>query len=98
MYAITGKRAEAMEVLHHIEAKSKNRYVTPYAATLIYLGVSDKDKTITLLNQCVAERTNWLVWLLKDPRWDPMRADPRFQEIVRKVGFPADAQARQPKV
>jgi eukaryotic-like serine/threonine-protein kinase len=94
MYAVTGRHADALKILHQIE--STQGYVTPYAAALIYLGLEEKEKTLALLDRCVDERTNWLVWLLKDPRWDPMRSDPRFQAIIRKIGFPAEAQARQP--
>jgi len=95
MYGVIGRRADALNVLHQIETQ-KHAYVTPYAGALVYLGLGDKEKALAFLNRCVDERTNWLVWLLKDPRWDPMRSDPRFQEIVRRVGFPAEAQARQP--
>ena len=96
MYAVTGKRAEAEQVLRAIEETSKGSYLSPYAPALVYLGLGEREKAIDLLNRCLQERTSWMVWLLKDPRWDPMRSDPRFQQIVRKVGFPADAQARQP--
>ena len=96
MYAITGRRAEAEEVLKQISAMAATGYVSPYAFALVDLGLGEKQKTFALLHQCLEERTNWMVWLLKDPRWDPMRSDPRFQEIVRQVGFPADAQARAP--
>jgi serine/threonine protein kinase/Tfp pilus assembly protein PilF len=98
MYGAIGQRPQALNVLHEIDGMAQKQFVTPYAATLVYLGLGEKEKTLSLLRQCYEERTNWLVWLLKDPRWDPMRAEPRFQEIVRKVGFPADARARQPKV
>jgi TolB-like protein/Tfp pilus assembly protein PilF len=96
LYAIQGKRAEAEKVLARLatmarEAPSKGTYVTPYDATLVYLGLGDRDKTIEWLNKCVDERTNWLVWLWRDPRWDPMRSDPRFTEILRRVGFPLSA-------
>ena len=98
MYGQIGQRTEALSVLHEIDAMAQKGFVTPYAATLVYLGLGEKEKTLSLLNQCYEERSNWLVWLLKDPRWDSMRPEPRFQEIVRKVGFPAEARARQPKV
>lgn len=94
MYAITGKQAQAEQVLQELEAMGKTGYVSPYAPALVYLGLGDRETTLRLLNRCFDERTNWMVWLLKDPRWDPMRSDPRFQEIVRKVGFPAAAQSR----
>ena len=98
MYGAIGQRPQALNVLHEIDGMAQKQFVTPYAAALVYLGLGEKEKTLSLLRQCYEERSNWLVWLLKDPRWDPMRAEPRFQEIVRKVGFPADARARQPKV
>lgn len=97
MYGVTGQRSQALRVLKEIERMSGQHYVSPYAAALVHLGLGDQEKTLELLKQSYDEKANWLVWLLKDPRWDPMRSDPRFQEIVRRVGFPPDAQTRAPK-
>ncbi len=98
LYGTVGRRKEALAVLDELNRLSTHGYVSPYDPALVRLGLGETDKALALLHQCVEERTNWLVWLLKDPRWDPMRPDPRFQEIIRTVGFPADAQARQPRV
>ena len=94
MYGILGEKAKARNVLNELALMSKTQYVTPYAATLVDLGLSQKEQTLAMLERCFDERANWLVWLLKDPRWDTMRSDPRFQEIVKRVGFPADARER----
>jgi eukaryotic-like serine/threonine-protein kinase len=97
LYGILGKRSEALQVIAEMRGMAEKGFVTAYAPTLVYLGIGDKEKTLAGLNRCLEERSNWMVWLLKDPRWDPMRSEPRFQEIIHKVGFPADAQARQPR-
>jgi serine/threonine-protein kinase len=98
LYGIQGKASEAQHVIAEIRRMAEKGFVTAYAPTLVYLGLGDKEQTLAGLKRCLEERANWMVWLLKDPRWDPMRPDGRFQEIVHKVGFPADAQARQPGV
>lgn len=94
MYGILGEEEKARNVLNELNVMSRTQYVTPYAATLVNLGLSDKERTLAMLERCFAERANWLVWLLKDPRWDTMRSDPRFQKIVMRVGFPPAARAR----
>lgn len=94
MYGILGQKANAENVVHELTVMSKTQYVSPYALALVDLGLSEKEQTFAMLQRCFEERANWLVWLLKDPRWDTMRSDPRFQKIVTQVGFPADALAR----
>jgi eukaryotic-like serine/threonine-protein kinase len=97
LYGIQGKRSEALGVIADLKGMAEKGFVTTYAPTLVYLGLGEKEQTLAGLHRSLEERSNWMVWLLKDPRWDPMRSDPGFQEIVRKVGFPADAVARQPR-
>jgi TolB-like protein/Tfp pilus assembly protein PilF len=97
LYGILGRRAQAERILADMRREAAESYVSPYDFTLVYLGLGEREETLSWLKRCVEGRVNWLVWLLKDPRWDPMRSEPRFQEIVRMVGFPADAQARQPR-
>ena len=96
MYGILGQKENAENIVRELTMMSQTQYVTPYAVTLVDLGLSDKEQTLAMLERCFNERANWLVWLLKDPRWDTMRSDPRFQRIVARVGFPSDARARAP--
>jgi eukaryotic-like serine/threonine-protein kinase len=95
VYGRLGQRNEALKILQSMDDQSHKHFVTPYATALIYLGLGDKEKTLDFLARSFNERSNWLVWLLQDPRWDAMRSEPRFQEIVRKVGFPPEAIQRQ---
>ena len=97
MDGLTGRRTDALRVLNDLGTMSKRGYVSPYCNALVYLGLGDRENALRSLRSSLDERANWLVWLLKDPRWDPMRSDPRFQEIVQVVGFPADARARSPR-
>jgi TolB-like protein/Flp pilus assembly protein TadD len=97
LYGQMGRRADALRMLERFQAMSAQGYVSPYGPALVYLGLGDREQTITWLQRSYDERSNWMVWLLKDPRWDPMRGDPRFEDIVKRVGFPPEARARAPQ-
>src|SRR4029453_11953169 len=89
LYAVWGKRAEAEKILRRVaEEAKKPGFHSPYDAALIYLGLGNKDKAMEYLNACYDLRSPRVIWLLRDPRWDPMRSDPRFAELLRKIGFP----------
>ena len=65
---------------------------------LVYLGLRDWAETRQWLTRALDERVHWSVWLLRDPRWDPLRGDPEFERLVDRVGFPADARpVRRPR-
>jgi eukaryotic-like serine/threonine-protein kinase len=86
---ILGNRGEARKSLATLDSIAKSgKYVSPYVMALIPAGLGDKDAAFALLNKAVADRTHWLVWLNRDPRWIPLRSDPRFREIGRRVGLP----------
>ena len=84
---ISGKRIDASKVLRDLSDLSRERYVTSYGVALVYAGLGDRDKAIAWLNKAYEERSHWLVWLKLDPRWDTLRADPRFVDLVRRVGL-----------
>jgi serine/threonine-protein kinase len=88
VYGIQGKRQEALQVLSNLEARSKKEYVTAYAVALVHAALRDKDRAFAWLEKGIEERTHWLVWLKRDLRWEPIRSDPRFPEMVRRVGLP----------
>jgi TolB-like protein/DNA-binding winged helix-turn-helix (wHTH) protein/Flp pilus assembly protein TadD len=87
-YAITGRRAEAHKILHDLEHQSKSTYVSPYMIATIYASLGDIDQAFKLLETAYRERSMDLVWNLKtDPRVDGLRSDPRFQDLLRRIGI-----------
>ncbi len=89
-YSVCGHREKALAALRDMEArKSKGEYVTAEATALVYLGLGERDRAFEWLNRAVDER-DWSLYLLNvEPLFDRVRSDPRFAELVRRVGLPA---------
>jgi TolB-like protein/DNA-binding winged helix-turn-helix (wHTH) protein/Tfp pilus assembly protein PilF len=87
-YGEWGHQAEAKQVLVRLNEMARGKYVTPYGVALVYAGLGDKDQAFAWLNKAVAGRSHWLVWLNRDPRWDRIRTDPRFDDLQKRVGLP----------
>ncbi len=85
------KKAEMEQILKSLKdegAKDKNEYVNAIRFAFAYAGLGDKDKTVEYLNKAYEERALDMIYLNVDFVWDFVRDDPRFKELVRKVGFP----------
>ena len=88
-YAISGRRREAEQVLDEMKALSKRRFVPADQVAIIYMGLGDKDRALELLNQADKERGNWIMNMWMDPRFDSLRSDPRFKDLLRRLGWPS---------
>lgn len=66
-----------------------DRYASGYAIAVVYAGLGDAERAFAYLDTAYRERSHWLVWLKRDPRWNDMRADVRFQSLVKKIGLPS---------
>ena len=88
LLGIVGRKKEAEAILAQLDSMSRRQYVTAYGVALIYESLGEKDSAFMWLDRGVRERTHWLVWLNRDPRWRPLRADSRFKSLVRRVGLP----------
>lgn len=88
VYAQIGDRARAQATLRQLDSLSRREYVTAYAVALVHAALAQPDSAFAWLDKAVGERTHWLLWLNRDRRWDPIRADPRFRAITRRVGVP----------
>ncbi len=86
-YAVAGRRAEALKVLKRLEEESKRREVSKAEIALIYAGLGEKERAFAWLEKAYQDRDSWLVYMKADPRFDPLRSDPRFQDLVRRVGL-----------
>jgi tetratricopeptide (TPR) repeat protein len=87
-YALAGKRSQAQLLLDEAKELSKQRYLSPYDIAIVYAGLGQKDQAFAWLQKAYEQRCDFMVWLKVDPRFGNLRADPRFQDLVRRVGFP----------
>jgi len=55
---------------------------------MIHMALGERDQTFELLDRCREERSPWLVWLKVDPALDPLRSDPRYADLLRRIGLP----------
>ncbi|HTM16791.1 MAG TPA: tetratricopeptide repeat protein, partial [Terracidiphilus sp.] len=86
VYGRSGRKDDAHRILAELKAQSKKRYVSAYAIGLVHAGLGEKDEALRLLNLGLKERTNWMVWTAVDPRWQPIRSDKRFQQLLHQIG------------
>ncbi|MGH2523617.1 MAG: tetratricopeptide repeat protein, partial [Anaerolineales bacterium] len=89
-YAACGRTREAEGVLHELEELARTTYISPYYRALVELGLGRKEETLHWLERAFEDRANLLVWLHVDSRFDPLRSDPRFQDLLRRIGLPMD--------
>jgi len=86
-HAKAGKSAEARVFLRKLEERSKRGYVPAYDLAVIHLALGEKEAALRWLQRAYDEHDWALVVLAVEPRLDPLRSDPRFQGLVRKVGL-----------
>jgi TolB-like protein/DNA-binding winged helix-turn-helix (wHTH) protein/Flp pilus assembly protein TadD len=87
LYGASGQRSEALAVARELVRRSKTRYVSPYLIALPYLGAGDHEEAFHWLDRAFQERSSNLFLLKADPWWDGIRADPRFQTYLRRMGL-----------
>ncbi|MBA2525418.1 MAG: protein kinase [Pyrinomonadaceae bacterium] len=88
VYAMSGRREEAQENLDELLQLSKQRYVSPVWIAIIYVALGDKDQAFAWLEKGNEVRDHNVVRLKTDPRYEPLRSDPRFNDLVRRIGIP----------
>lgn len=86
-HALAGQRDEAKTLLNILQDDSRRKYVSPYSMLMIHLGLGEHDRVFELLEQLYTERNDWMVWLRVSPELRPLRHDPRFKDLLQRVGF-----------
>ena len=87
-YARMGRRDEAERILAEMHDLATRRYVSPYDIALVASALDRQDEALDLLERAYTNRANMLVLLRAEPRWDPIRSQPRFQDLERRMAFP----------
>ena len=88
-YAKQGKRPEAEQQISQLRELGKTRYIRPYYLASTYAALGDKDRAFDELERSFAERDCYLGRLAVDPFMDPLREDPRFNDLMKRMGLKA---------
>jgi serine/threonine-protein kinase len=88
-FALAGQRGKAEEALEELKALAKHKYVSAIPIAWVYMGLGDKDRAFEWLEKAYEERAGRLVYLKVLRAFDPLRSDPRFEDLVRRLKFPA---------
>ena len=85
--AVAGKRKEAEAVLAEMVEASATRYASPALMAWIYVAMGETDRALAALERALDERDGRLVFAGVEPALDPLRSDPRFNDLLRRAGF-----------
>ncbi len=86
--AVAGRRKEALQILRRLEERSVRTFVPAYNLAVINIALDDKETAMKYMQQAYENRDWAMLVLAEEPRLDPLRKDPRFQEILAKLKFP----------
>ena len=84
-YAESGKKDEAFKILNELKSTSNGAVSNASEIALVYVGLDEKDQAMAWLEKAYVERFNPSV--LRRPAFDPLRADPRFQNLLHRIGL-----------
>ena len=86
-YAVSGKKGLTAKLAEQFKAAAKKRYIPPTYFGMLFAGLGDRDKALEWLEKAFQERADGLTWLNVEPMLDEVRNDPRFQDLIRRIGL-----------
>jgi len=86
-YAAAGNAAEAQKIIEQLKQRSVTEFVDPYLIATIYVHLGDSGHAFEWLDKAFSERSTNLAWCKVEPILDPLRSDPRFGELLRRMNL-----------
>ncbi len=87
VYAVSGRKGEAQKVLDELKELSERRYVSPYGIAIVHIGLGDAEQAFAWLDRAYEERSHFMALIKVDPRLDCIRPDPRFENLLQRIGL-----------
>jgi serine/threonine-protein kinase len=88
-YAMAGRKTEAVRLLKDLETKATEDLASAFDVAALYVALSEKERALAWLEQGYAKRDYWLVEIRAWPWFDSLHSEPRFQDVLRRMRFPA---------
>ncbi|MFT3744942.1 MAG: protein kinase [Pyrinomonadaceae bacterium] len=89
VYGVSGRSTEARKIAAELEAKVLKKEVSAFLPAVVYAGLNEKDKAFYWLERAYQERSNWLTLLKVGRRMKNLHSDPRFEDLIKRIGFPS---------
>jgi predicted Zn-dependent protease len=86
--ATADKETEAIRILDELTELAKEKYVAPYFFAGMHVGLGEEDRAMEYLEKAYEEHSHWQMYLHMDPGMDGLRSNPRFQDLLRRIGLP----------
>jgi tetratricopeptide (TPR) repeat protein len=87
-YGVTGKRAQALQILRELETQSRRRYVSPIYMARVHVGLGNNEQALAWLERAYEERNFQLVGIYRWPYFEPLHSHPQFQDLLKRMGLP----------
>jgi tetratricopeptide (TPR) repeat protein len=87
-YALAGRKSEALMVLEEMKNASQRGYVSPFDIAFIHMSLGETDQAFEWLEKAYQDRSSRMLLLRVEPAFDSLRSDPRFQDLLRRIGLP----------
>ncbi len=87
-YAVAGQREDALRIIEELQQLSSQVYVPARGIAEVYIGLGEKEQAFTWLDEAFKQRNGWLFHVKGNPRYDSLRSDPRYTDLVRRIGLP----------
>ena len=88
IYAVSGRKADALKIAQEFKDLSAHAYVDFYWSGVVYAGLDDKDEAFRLLEKAYQEHSASLLYLGVDVVWDGLHTDPHYADLLRRIGLP----------
>jgi tetratricopeptide (TPR) repeat protein len=88
VYAVAGRRDDALKIAREVENLSSHTYVDYYQLATIYAGLGEREEAFRLLEKGYQERSVGMLYLRVDPFWETVHSDPRYADLLRRIGLP----------
>ena len=86
--AAAGNKAEARRLIDDLAKAADTRYTCAYEIGSVYLQLGERETAVQWLRRGIDEQCDCMVWLKTEPWMDPLRVDPRYADLIKRVGFP----------
>ena len=88
VYGLTGRKREAVKLIDELKEISRQHHNSASLFADAYIGLGEKDQAMASLERAYEEHDQWMVYIKAYPGWDPLRSEPRFQALVRRMNLP----------